>query len=311
MNSPQLEDINLKSASLARKKRYEMADAPQSALSALKETAIAEGFFEPVDARHSAFHITRGDALLITFESGQTLWGDEVAQDLGVSSLTVHADGPTWYRSEGMFDFIDALIDDEFFDDFDHVLFAGTGMGAYGAGIFSVANPGSQALLIQPVATLEPDRVPWDKRSLAARRLSWGPRYSFAPRNVLACDKVSVISDPTMPFDAMHASMFMGPHVTQLRAPHTGQHTLANFHGMGILPDLIDAALSGELEPDVFAQMWRERREFRPYLRGLLTRTDAAGRHGLSRMICANVTGRMHAPMFKTRLEELTEAAAD
>jgi hypothetical protein len=293
----------------------EAQTAPQETRDAARREALyalaqETGFFEQIDTDHTAYHVLRGDTLLVTCESGETLWGPEVARAMDASLLLVHADGPTWYRAKPLHDFMDALTDEGFFDDFDRVLFAGAGMGAYGAAVFSVAAPGSQVLLIQPVATLEPARVPWEPRNRAARALSWAPRYSFGPEAVEGADHVTVLSDPTECWDAMHASLYQGRHVTHLRAPHGGKHLLAALHGMAVLDPVVSAATRGRLTQRKWAQLWRARRDYGPYLRALLAKLDTQDRPRLTVMLCENVLSRMNAPAFRRRLQAASEKLA-
>ena len=215
-----------------------MFEQQSDQLAALQVLSDELGFFEAIDAQHHAFHVTGGDTLLVTFESGAKLWGPDVATAIDASLLMIHADGPTWFRSPDLFDFVDDLTDEGFFDDFDTVLFAGAGMGAYGAGAFCVAAPGAEVLLMQPIATLERAKVPWEVRNRKAWSLRWGPRYSYAPRSVQAANHVTVISDPTETLDAMHASLFQADHTTHLRIPHAGPRVLTMLHSINLLTPL-------------------------------------------------------------------------
>lgn len=277
-------------------------------LAALQVLSDELGFFEDVDVRHRAFHVTRGDALLVTFESGPKLWGPDVAEELDASLLVIHASGPTWFRSPALFDFIDDLTDEGFFDDFDKVLFAGAGMGAYGAGAFSVAAPGAEVLLMQPIATLERAKVPWEMRNRKAWSLRWGPRYSYAPRSVSAANHVTVISDPTETLDAMHASLFQEDHTTQLRIPHAGPRVLTTLHGMKLLTPLCDAAMASALTPRLFAKLWRARRDYRPYLKGLLKKLTKGDRKTLIRHLCRHTLARKNTPNLGRELDLMSDA---
>jgi hypothetical protein len=264
------------------------------------------GFFEVVDTRHRAFHITGGESLLVTFESGSKLWGPTVARALDASLLMIHADGPTWFRSPALFDFIDDLTDDGFFDDFEEVLFAGAGMGAYGAGAYCVAAPGCEVLLMQPVATLERAKTPWEMRNRKAWKLSWKPRYSYAPCSVEAANHVTVISDPTETLDAMHASLFQGSNTTHLRIPHAGTRVLSTLHGMDLLMPLCEAAMSQSLTPRLFSKLWRARRDYGPYLKGLMSKLTLADRKILIRHLCRHTPAPKETPGMRSQFDRIS-----
>lgn len=279
-----------------------MTEHAPTQLAQLKTLSEDAGFFEVIDTRHRAFHVTRGDTLVVSFESGPVLWAPNVADALDASLLLIHAEGPTWYRSDPLFDFMDGLTDDGFFDDFDTVLFVGAGMGAYGAGAFSVAAPGAEVLLIQPIATLERDKVPWEMRNRASWALPWGPRYSYAPRSIAAANKVTVIFDPTETLDAMHASLFQASHVEHLRIPHAGPHVLALLHGMHVLQPICSDLLEGKLTPARFGRLWRARREYAPYLKGLLKKLLALDRPIMTKRLCEHAVERSDTPVFRRQL---------
>ena len=75
----------------------QMFEQQSDQLAALQVLSDELGFFEAIDAQHHAFHVTGGDTLLVTFESGAKLWGPDVATAIDASLLMIHADGPTWF----------------------------------------------------------------------------------------------------------------------------------------------------------------------------------------------------------------------
>ena len=99
----------------------------------------------------------------------------------GWSHLCLIAEGDTWFRDPAVYAYFDRLVDDAFFEDFDHVLFYGAGMAGYAACAYSVAAPGAQVLALNPRATLDPAAGRWDDRDRAARRLDFTSRYGYAP----------------------------------------------------------------------------------------------------------------------------------
>jgi hypothetical protein len=84
----------------------------------------------------------------------------------------------------------------------------------------------------------------------------------------------------------------------------------ADLMALDILVPLLEAVANDRLDRKTMAALWRTRRTHPPYLRRLLARLDADHRTTLSRMLCRNVTERMHAPKFQRRLAQL-EARAE
>ncbi|MFC2968556.1 phosphoadenosine phosphosulfate reductase [Acidimangrovimonas pyrenivorans] len=285
-------------------------------LSRLAEIGDELGYFERLGDKHSAFFVDDGATLVVSFESlgairggsdSQMPLGYSVARAQGWSHLCLIADGETWYRDPAVYGYFDRLVDDAFFEDFDRVVFFGSGMGAYGATAYSVAAPGATVVAIQPVATLDPAVCEWDERFREQRRLCFTDRYGFAPDMIEGAGEVFVIYDPEVMLDAMQAALFTKPYVTKLRCRNLGEAIGPSLQHMKVLVPLLTQAGEGRLNASAFYQLYRARRDNGPYLRNLLSRTDSLRRPMLSALLCRNVLARMNAPRFRRRLSELTE----
>ena len=274
------------------------------------------GYFQTVGSRHWAFFADESPTLLVSFETvdqararpDQMPLAHGIAAAKGWSHLCLIADGDTWYRDPAVYAYFDRLVDDAFFEDFDRVVFYGAGMGGYAACAFSVTAPGATVLALNARATLNPALAGWDHRHPAARRLDFSSRYGYAPDMVEGTGKVFLLHDPLNPVDAMHAALFRAPFVTALPARHLGDKAEADLTQMAILPALIEAAAEDRLTAASFANLWRKRRDFAPYLKRLLELANKAQRPGHEAMICRSVTRRLRAPRFRKRLAELTVA---
>lgn len=272
-----------------------------------------EGYFEPLGPHHHAFFHDDGPTLLVSFESlerilarrGQMPFGHDIALANGWSHLTLICEGETWFRDPAVWGYFDRLVDDAFFEDFDRVLFYGAGACGYAACAYSVCAPGATVLAISPRATLDPALAGWDRRHSAARRLDFTSRYGFAPDMTEGAEQVFLIYDPLTPENAMHAALFRKPWVTPLPARHCGDSIETAIEMTGLLPDLIRLIFEDRLTPLTFAQLWRIRRRFIPYLKGLLHKADLAERPRLALMICRSVTDRLGAPRFRRRRRDL------
>lgn len=283
-----------------------------AALAPLRDQLPPEGWLQELGQRHVAMFKPRGDTLLVEFEAlapalrraPSEAWSAGLASERGWSMLTLLSRGRTWYRDDAVFDFFDALTDDGFFDEFDSVVFAGAGVKGYAAAAFSVAAPGATVFLCAPYATLNPDDAPWEQRFRSDRALAFGPRYGYAPDMIDAAARVYVVSDPTESADAMHASLFRGPHVTHLRAPHGGPRLGARLEAMGILDRLVAEADAGGLTPLRFARLWRARHGDEVWLSNVLRKLDEMRRPWLQAVFAGEMWDRTGSPAARRRLND-------
>lgn len=301
-----------------------MTDGDQTAsaraawIAKLEEMTDESGHFYRLGPHHYSFFADEGTTLLVSFDTVDAILARDDQMPLaqahaaarGWSHVCVIADGATWFRDPAVYAYFDRLVDETFLEEFDTVLFYGAGMGGYAACAYAVSAPGAQVLAIHPRATLDPAQAGWDKRDLAARRLNFTDRYGYAPDMLEGAAQVTVIHDPTIAAEAGHAAQFRAPYITRLSARHLGDQAETGFVHMNSLPDLLDAAMAGKLTPALFAQIWRKRRDYAPYLRALLNKAEAAGRPGHEAMICRSVTRRLRAPRFAKRLARLTAETA-
>lgn len=282
-------------------------------LAHVDELCAEEGYFEPIGSRHHAYFHDDGPILLVSFEPlerilsrrGQMPFGHDVAVANGWSHLTLICEGETFFRDPAVWGYFDRLVDEAFFEDFDKVLFLGAAACGYAACAYSVCAPGSTVLAISPRATLDPRQAVWDRRHLLSRRKDFTSRYGFAPDMTEGAARVFVLYDPLAPENAMHAALFRRPWVTHLPVRHFGDSVETAIEMVGVLPTLLNAAHDGTLDEALFARIWRIRRNFAPYLKGILRKVELAQRPRLALMICRSVAHRIGAPKFRRRMLEL------
>ncbi|CUH26727.1 hypothetical protein JSE7799_00747 [Jannaschia seosinensis] len=251
-----------------------------------------------------------GGTLIVTFDTldavrarpGGLPLSTGLAQREGWATIDVMADGRTWFRDDYVHDFFDGLTDEGVFDDYDQVVFAGGGMGAYGAAAHSVAAPGATLFLVQPYATLDRDLTSWERRFRSSWSLPFGPRYGNAARMADAARRVFVVTDPTQSADAMHAALFSGAHVTHLRAHHAGHDIQGRLEAIDILDTLLAAAGRGDLTPARFAALWRARRDDPEWLAGLLRHVEKLDRPWLQAIAAGYITDRTGSAVARRRL---------
>lgn len=281
---------------------------------ALRDIVGPDGSVSDLGPFHSAVFVEQSRRVLfVAFEtvfgirsvseSGLPLAFD-VSERGGWSHLTLIAKRQDWYRDKKVIRFFDQLADAGFFDNFDHVVFYGAGMCGYAAGVFSVAAPGATVLLIAPQATLDRDLTGWDTRFPSSRRISFGPRYAYAPEMLEAAEAAYVIYDPDEAEDSMHASLFRAPNVSRIRYRRGGAGAIeADLRAMSAISKAVKAAAEGILSKSRMAWLLRARRRHVPYLRALLARVLGEDRPELTAMLCRAVLAEQPLPRFKQQLE--------
>ena len=289
-------------------------------LSSVEEIVDEDGYVEALGKRHHAIFMEESSTLLVTFETlqgiqalsnvGQPL-GWEMLKDHDWSNLCLTSDGDTWFRDPAVYGYFDRLIDDGFFDEFETILFYGAGPCGYAAAAFSVSAPGARVLAIQPQATLDPRVTEWDNRFTDMRAQDFTTRFGYAPEMLDAAEHAYVLYDPREQLDAMHAALFTRSNVTKFRMRFMGDALQTDLLEMGKWSALLKAAATGALNTQVFAELYRARRDYRPYLRNLLVTLEADDREPLIEALCANVTSRMRARRFASRLRNIREASGE
>lgn len=289
-------------------------------LETLENVVDEHGYFQPLGDRHYATLVEEKPILLVTFETldgiqkrkdtGQPL-GFELVRELGWSHLCILSDGDTWFRDPAVYAYFDRLTDDGFFDEFENVLFYGSGPCGYAAAAYSVTAPGAQVVALNPQATLDPSIADWDKRYPGARRLCFTDRYGYAPEMLDAASQAFVIYSRDSIEDAMHASLFRTDNVERLGLLHLRSDIEPQLLDMQILFRILVQAGIGKLTRASFFKLMRARRDNIPYLRLLLVKLQASNRPFMTALLCANVASRMTAPKFSRTLAKLDTAASE
>ena len=286
----------------------------QAWLGALEELADEVGYFQPLSAKHNAAFVDAGKTLLVSFETLQSVQtindkahpiGFEMVRKEGWSLLSFFSDGDTWFRDPSIYRYFDRLIDDGFFEDFDQVIFYGAGSCGYAASAFSVVAPSAQVLALSPQATLDPRVTEWDDRFRRMRRTSFSDRYGYAPDMLDAAQRATIIYDPKVELDAIHAALFTRPNVDKLRMAYFGSKLDQQMMRLGIFYPLLSAIGASDPIPSTFHMLHRERRKDRNYLRAVLGDTEDAKRWGFAKTICMHAAETLNAPRFKKRADQI------
>lgn len=282
---------------------------------ALADLAGSRGSMRALDPDHFVTFAPRGATLLVTFEEVDRTLARETglpiaadfADDKNWSILHVAARRRSWFRSEAMFSYFDALADDVFFDEYDRVIFYGAGPGGYAAASYSVTAPGARVVLVEPLATVERSRASWDSRFYQHLLSHQGPRYPCAPDMIEAAEAAFVLYDPARALDHVHASLFAGANVTHLRAnnlatPRDG--TLeTTLEEIGALHPMIEGLGFGRMGPVDIYRLLRGRRDHLPFLTRTLRRSGRRNSPFLTAVLCRHVTARRSVPAFQKHLD--------
>ncbi len=291
-----------------------MADVTLGIMDGLDDIGEARGAFERLGSRHAALFVDESPkVLLVTFERMDimALRGVDVPLGLGIadrhgwSLLTLLAKSESGWRDASVYGYLDRLVDDGFFEDFDRVVFYGSGLAGYAAATFSVVAPGSTVVALAPRATLDAGRARWDGRHSRLRRADFSSRYGYAPDMLDGAAEAFVIHDPWEIEDAMHASLFRGDHVHNIGFRGIGPDPEATLRATVTLVPLIEAACEGRLTVTHAAQLWRARRNHAPWQRLVLERAEDRGRPALVMQLCRHVVARSNSRRFARRLAEL------
>lgn len=303
------EDPNTPPPSDARPTRAEW-------LARLAEIGRVHGFFERLGPRHSGLFVQEGDTLLVTFDQAERVFrkapdglplGFSAVQRWEWSLLNIMAGKQTWFRDQALYDFFDRLVDEDFFESFDRVIFLGCGpMCGYAACAYSVTSPGAQVLAVNPAATLDREDAPFELRFRGARRLNFRDRYGYAPHMLEGAADAHVVFDPYEPLGAAHAALYRGPNITRHPIRWAGLGAPAILESDGALLRVLRALANDKLTPRRFSQITRaSRRNFAPYVQTVVNRALQKGHDRLALMAARHGAAATSDPRFARQVTTL------
>lgn len=290
-----------------------------STLALLSEDLGKDGYQRVLDANHVATYVARGRTLLVTFEDLRPKplalemppIGLDFADDKGWSLLHIGTRKDTWFRTSSVYRFFDNLIDDAFFEEFDHVAFYGAGFGGYAACAYSVAAPGANILAISPQASLDINRAGWDRRFPWSRRIDFKSRYGYAPEMSEAAQNLFLMYDPYVSLDYVHASLFHGAHVQHLPCRGFGSRFAEKLQEAGLLHVALQAVAKGEFDRSHFYKELRKLRRTSNYARNVATASLRRGNPVHSAAVSMHALSVMGSdPLLEHCLERAKEMIA-
>jgi pimeloyl-ACP methyl ester carboxylesterase len=283
-----------------------------------KFAAIARdgGFFEELSDEHKALFIEQDRTLVISFENlddarqdmaNRLPWGMDFLTSHGWSAIGIMAHGHTWYRDPALIAFFDRLKDEKFFDRFDRVIFYGVSMGGYAATAYAACCPGADVIVVNPQATLSRAvTLGWETRFKPAWGRDFEGPYGYGPDGVREARKVWLFYDPTIPADAIHATLYTGDNIDKIRCRNMGHGMLTTWRQMGVLSKIITACIEGTATRIDIYKLLTARKTTPFYQKRMLEHLAKRKRPFLTSLYCRavlNACKPQKRPHFKNMLD--------
>ena len=280
----------------------------------LDEICEEHGHVDSLTDNITAYFIDAGKTLLVSFEtlgnikrlnSQNEPRGLSFAKHHGWSSLNIVADDDTWFREQRMYRYFDRLTDDEFFDDFDTVIFYGVGSCGYAACAFSVAAPNAKVLAIRPQATLSADLAGWDRRFITNRKDDFNGRYGYAPKMLEAANAAFIVYDPLHTQDSGHASLFRRSNVALLPIRGAGERVENMLSHYKIVETMLIEIADNSFNPNRFSDLIRAERGGAWHLQRVVALARFYGHNQIAANVCACAVENNFGQYFKRTLARL------
>ena len=268
-----------------KKSRAPIAVPPTVASAA--EAVGKDAFLLP--AEHvDAYFVRRSPVLFVTFDNLASVgeydppqpWLQIRAAESGFSILGLIAKRKDWYRNDDAPRLLTELRDAGLFDQFDHVVFTGTSMGAYAALTYSRLAPGATVLAFSPQTTLNRDVAPFETRfPYGYRKWDWdSPTYLDAADSVESAGEIWLFYDPFVAEDDAHAKRLQGRAVRHVKCGHFGHRLIRQLKSCGVLDRVFHEIGGRRFNEAAFRKALRSRREIKAWRKEFLGNL-AARRH--------------------------------
>jgi len=236
----------------------------------------SEDFHQEVGKAH-VFLCERGmKQLIISFghtedtdhrELDWPAWTDRLARQHDWSHLAITAPRGSWFRDAHLIETLQKLRDLGFFKRFGNVTLFGAASkgGGFAALAFAPLCPGAVVLAFDAQSTLKPSAVPWEDRFSTQTPGAWSLPYSDTARALTATRRAYVAYDPFERRDARHVARLPAKRVTPLRAFGLYDDIGIALKRLGLMDEILVAAVAGTLEPAGWYAMLRKRRDLYLY----------------------------------------------
>lgn len=238
-----------------------------------------------------------GGTLIVSFDNaararntpyaGRSIWGEKFYLDEGHSLLGVIAATSDWFRCRDLIAALENLAATGFFAKFDRVIFAGSSMGGFGAAAFAPLAPGCTVLALNPQATLERARVPWDRRFAEGLAQDWALPYGDAATGLTAAQVAYVFYDPLNRPDKRHAGMIAAASSARLIPMPGGGHGVPlMLVQTGLMKPVSRQIIAGTFDVSAFSRDIRSRKQTIRYHRMLAREALLRGKPAYCLRVC-------------------------
>lgn len=180
-------------------------------------------------------------------------FGEEFLRQSGVSAIHVLGRREDWYQYPEMAEAMAAVR--QATAGADRVMTYGSSMGGYAAIRFADAAGANAVLAISPQYSINPEKVPFEKRWLQdSRRIRWLPEIDGR----IVCAAQPIVVFDSVGEDGRQTALIQAEvDISPIRLPHVSHPATTYLGEVGLLKDLVLETLSGELEVEVFARKAR------------------------------------------------------
>lgn len=244
------------------------------------------GFLQKLERHSVLFHQRSAAKLVVSFDNianandlsfAREPWGWKFFRDEGRSHMGVFARTKAWYRDPEIISYFQNCAAEGFFEQFDHVVFAGASMGGFGALTFSELVPGAHVIAFNPQTTLDERLVPWETRYRFGQVQDWDLPLGDAARTVKKAGKAYVFYDPFFDLDRQQVTRLQGDNVLLLKTWFSNHFAAPMLRKLDILKPVMLKAMDGTLTADEFYRMMRARRRLPMVMRAI--EAQAGERH--------------------------------
>jgi pimeloyl-ACP methyl ester carboxylesterase len=235
---------------------------------------------------------TGADTLVVSFEAMATpehapridpetpAWGVRFLTEAGYSALGIKPMRNNWFQPPDLAAFLADLAAEGYFRRFARVVTYGGSMGGFGALAYADLCGARTVVAFNPQSTLDPARVPWERRFTTGQVLDWSGPFSDVCGRSRNAERVYVAHDPLYWPDAEHFRRLARAqdNAIAVRAPFFGHNIPQLLRDLGALRYFALTTIAGGFDPAIFYRMIRRRRDLAPYRQNLATSRVAARR---------------------------------
>lgn len=269
------------------------------------------GFVEYLNMDDFAIVIERGSKLLVVFEFVDDIVGRsrdrlptgwELAEENGWSYLCFAINKTTENYTKDVFGYFEELTEDGLFSRHTRAALYGAQELSSLACMFSAYIQHASVIAVDPPQDLV--TVTAGTNDSAKGQGVAGIPSQGLQEALKVIEQLVLVMDPCQ-YHPRHDPQRSGNTCFVLNCRLMAPSTATFIRQLGLHTAVIEEAMSEQPAFQNLNAKLRKRRDFRPYLRHLLRKNQRSNRTLFERIICQNVTNRMHAPFFEKRLKQL------